>query len=94
MKNIRIQTQKLNEQLDVLELSTFTFELWKNTRPEANVSSEGLEYWLKNLVYDEAPIVVKASIEEKLVGWLLLFVHDSKKLEINPWALGGHPHIL
>ncbi|MHA1466105.1 MAG: GNAT family N-acetyltransferase [Candidatus Heimdallarchaeaceae archaeon] len=94
MKNIRIQTQKLNEQLDVLELSTFTFELWKNTRPEANVSSEGLEYWLNNLVYDEAPIVVKAFIEEKLVGWLLLFVHDSKKLEINPWALGGHPHIL
>ena len=93
MKNILIQTQKLNEQLDVLELSTLTVDLWKITRPEANVSSEGLEYWLKNLVYDEVPVVVKAYNEEKLVGWLLLFVHDSKKLEINPWALGGHPHV-
>ncbi len=38
-------------------------------------------------------MIVKAYKEEKLVGWLLLFVHDSKKLEINPWALGGHPHV-
>jgi ribosomal protein S18 acetylase RimI-like enzyme len=93
MKNIQIQTQKLNEQLDFLELSTFTIKLWKKTRPEANVSIEGLENWLKNLRYDEAPKLVKAYKEEKLVGWLLLFAHDSKKLEINPWALGGHPHV-
>ncbi|MHA1591998.1 MAG: hypothetical protein ACTSUP_05970, partial [Candidatus Heimdallarchaeaceae archaeon] len=93
MKNIQIQTQLLDEQLDVLELATLTIELWTITRPETNASIEGIVNWLKNLRYDEAPILVKAYTEEKLVGWLLLFVHDSKKLEINPWALGGHPHV-
>ncbi|MHA1515575.1 MAG: GNAT family N-acetyltransferase [Candidatus Heimdallarchaeaceae archaeon] len=93
MKNIQIQTQLLDEQLDVLELATLTIELWTITRPETNASIEGIVNWIKNLRYDEAPILVKAYTEEKLVGWLLLFVHDSKKLEINPWALGGHPHV-
>lgn len=86
---MKIQTQVLNDQLDVLELATLTIDLWKITRPEINSSIEGIGNWIKNLVYDEAPVIVKAYNEEKLVGWLLLFVHDSKKLEINPWALGG-----
>ncbi|MBA7482516.1 Mycothiol acetyltransferase [subsurface metagenome] len=94
MKNIQIQTQMLNDQLNVLELATLTCELWKITRPEINVSIEGIGNWMKNLDFDEVPIIVKAYKEEKLVGWILLFVHDSKRLEINTWALGGHPHIL
>ncbi|MHA1200206.1 MAG: GNAT family N-acetyltransferase [Candidatus Heimdallarchaeaceae archaeon] len=93
MKNLQIKINIHNEQLDFLELATFTVDLWKITRPEINASVEGLENWIKDLRYDEAPILVKAYTEEKLVGWLLLFVHDSKKLEINPWALGGHPLI-
>ena len=94
MKNTQIQIQKLNEQLDVLELATLTYDLWKITRPENNATIEGIGNWIKNLDYDEVPIIVKAHKEEKLVGWLFLFVHDSKRLEINPWALGGHLHIL
>ena len=94
MNSIQIQTQMLDDQLDVQELAHLTFELWKITRPEASASIEGIGNWIKNLVFDEVPVIVKAYKVEKLVGWILLFVHDSKKLEVNPWALGGHPHIL
>ncbi|OLS32231.1 MAG: Mycothiol acetyltransferase [Candidatus Heimdallarchaeota archaeon AB_125] len=94
MKNIEIQTQKLDEIPDVQELANFTYELWKISRPEINASIEGIASWIKNLVYDEDPLIVKAYKEDKLVGWILLFVHDSSKLEVNPWALGGHPLIL
>jgi ribosomal protein S18 acetylase RimI-like enzyme len=68
MKNIQIQTQKLDEQLDVQELATLTIELWKITRPETNASIERIGNWIKNLVYDEAPVIVKVykdvSLEE------------------------------
>ncbi len=94
MNKIKIETQKLNEQLSVLELATLTNEIWKITRPELNASIDGIENWIKNLVYDEPPVIIRAYNEGKLAGWLLLFVHDSKKLEINPWALGGHPLVL
>ncbi len=94
MDKIQIQTQLLDERLNVLELATLTCELWKITRPEINASIEGMGHWIKNLDFDEIPVIVKSYKEEKLVGWILLFVHDSKRLEINPWALGGHPHIL
>ena len=94
MDNIEIQTQLHDEQLNVQELANLTYELWKITRPEINASIEGIGNWIKNLDFDEVPVIVKAYREEKLVGWILLFVHDSKRIEINPWALGGHPHIL
>ena len=94
MNKIQIQTQTIDEQLNVLELATLTIDLWKITRPESNASIDGIENWLKNLVYDEIPVIVKAYKEERLVGWILLFIHDSKRLEINPWALGGHPHVI
>ena len=94
MNNIQIKTHLLDEQLDVLELATLTCELWKITRPGINASIEGVGNWIKNLVFDKVPTIVKAYKEEKLVGWILLFLHDSKKLEINPWVLGGHPHVL
>ena len=94
MNNIQIQTQMLNEKLNVQALANLSCELWKITRPEINASIEGMVNWIKNLVFDEVPVIVKAYKEEKLIGWLLLFVHDTKRLEINPWALGGHPHVL
>ncbi|MHA2256165.1 MAG: GNAT family N-acetyltransferase [Candidatus Heimdallarchaeaceae archaeon] len=94
MNNIQIQTQMLNEHVNVQELANLSCELWKITRPEINATVEGMGNWIKNLVFDEVPVIVKAYKEEKLVGWLLLFVHDTKRLEINPWALGGHPHVL
>ena len=94
MNNIQIKTQMLDEQLDVQELTSLTYELWKITRPEINASIEGIGTWIKNLVFDDVPVIVKAYKGEKLVGWILLFAHDSKKLEINPWVLGGYPHVL
>ena len=94
MNSIQIQTQMLDDQLDVQELAHLTFELWKITRPEASASIEGIGNWIKNLAFDEVPVIVKAYKVEKLVGWILLFVHDSKKLAHNPSALGGPLHIL
>ncbi len=93
MNNIQIKTQKLDEHLNVLDLAMLTHVIWKITRPEINASIEGIGSWIQNLDYDEVPIVVEAYKENNLVGWVLLFVHDSKRLEINPWALGGHPLI-
>ncbi|MHA1199145.1 MAG: GNAT family N-acetyltransferase [Candidatus Heimdallarchaeaceae archaeon] len=93
MKNTHLQTQKLDDQLDIQELVSLTIDMWKITRPELGATKEGMSNWIKNLAYDYPPLIVKAYKKEKLVGWVLLFIHDSKKLEINPWALGGHPHI-
>ncbi len=94
MKNIQIQIQKLDNQLDVDELASLTIKMWKFTRPDQNPTVERFGNWIKNLKYDTPPIIMKVYREETLVGWVLLFIHDSKWLEINPWALGGHPHIL
>ncbi|MCE7747962.1 MAG: GNAT family N-acetyltransferase [Candidatus Heimdallarchaeota archaeon] len=93
MNKIKIQSQKLDEQVNVQDLAILTHAIWKITRPEINASLEGIENWIQNLDYDEVPIIVQAYREHSLVGWVLLFVHGSKKLEINPWALGGHPLI-
>lgn len=93
MNKIKIQNQKLDEHVDVLDLAKLTHAIWKITKPELNATIEGIENWIKNLDYDEVPIIAKAYEDELLVGWVLLFVHDTKRLEINPWALGGHPHI-
>jgi len=94
MKNIHLHTQKLDDQLDVDELASLTIDLWKTTRPELNPVKERFSNWIKNLVYKVPPLIVKVNREGKLIGWALLFIHDSKRLEINPWALGGHPHVV
>ncbi|MHA1111582.1 MAG: GNAT family N-acetyltransferase [Promethearchaeota archaeon] len=94
MKNIQIQTEKLDALCDVQELASLTIKMWKFTRPDLNPTVERFGNWIKNLKYTAPPIIVKAYREEILVGWVLLFVHDSKRIEINPWALGGHPHIV
>ena len=94
MKNIQIQTKKLDAPCDVQELASLTIKMWKFTRPELNPTVKRFGSWIKNLKYSVPPIIVKAYRGEILVGWVLLFVHDSKRLEINPWALGGHPHIV
>ena len=93
MKKINIQIQMLDEHVNVQELAELTYELWQITRPEISPSIERICNWIKNLKFDNVPVIIKACKREKLVGWLLLFIHDSKRLEINPWALGGHPHL-
>ncbi|TFG19677.1 MAG: N-acetyltransferase, partial [Promethearchaeota archaeon] len=94
MKNIIIKTQKLDDQVDLQELASLTVDLWKKIRPELDPSADRLMQWMKNLKYTHPPVIVKAYKEEVLVGWLMLFKQDTKMLEINPWALGGHPHII
>ena len=93
MNGIQITTKRLDEHVDVLELAILTQVIWKITNPDRNASIEGIGSWIQNLRYDDTPVVVQAYKENNLVGWLLLFVHDSRRLEINPWALGGHPLI-
>ncbi|MFX1255602.1 MAG: GNAT family N-acetyltransferase [Promethearchaeota archaeon] len=39
------------------------------------------------------PIVFQACFDSKLVGFLILFFKNHKKVEINPWFLDGHPII-
>jgi ribosomal protein S18 acetylase RimI-like enzyme len=43
---------------------------------------------------NDPPVVVTSHLEGKPVGGLLLFIQNAKKLEINPWNLGGHPWVL
>ncbi len=93
MNDIQIKTQIFTEHTDVQELAEFTCEFWKINRPEINPSVDRIANWIRKLKFDIAPLIVQAYRSKKLVGWLLLFVDDSKRLKINPWALGGHPHI-
>ncbi len=55
---------------------------------------EMMENWLKRLEFDVPPVIIQAHSSGKLIGWLLLFLHDDKRGEINPWALNGHPLII
>lgn len=55
---------------------------------------EMMENWLKRLEFDRPPVIIQALSSGKLIGWLLLFLHDNKRGEINPWALNGHPLII
>ena len=59
----------------------------------AGLTVERMENWLKGLEFDIAPIVLLAYQHENLMGWLLLFLHDAQRAEINPWALNGHPFV-
>ena len=77
MKNIQIQLQKLDKQCEVQELASFTIKMWKFTRPELNPTIERFGNWIKNLKYSVPPIFFKAYNENILVGWVLLFVHDT-----------------
>lgn len=58
---------------------------------ENAVSSERWINWLGNLDLDFPAFSITATINDSLVGWLLLVKHSSTEMEINPWALGGHP---
>ncbi|MFX0065124.1 MAG: GNAT family N-acetyltransferase [Candidatus Hermodarchaeota archaeon] len=39
----------------------------------------------------KSPIVFLARSDGKLIGYLILFFKNHKKVEINPWFLDGHP---
>jgi ribosomal protein S18 acetylase RimI-like enzyme len=60
-------------------------------RQVMGITMEGLERWLKGVKYDQPPQCIQARSDGRLVGWLMLFIHDSTRIEINPLLLGGHP---
>lgn len=78
------------EEVDVHELAKLACAALVTTRRE-ELTTARLENWLNGLEFDFTPVVVQVYSAEELVGWLLLFIHDGKRAEINPWALNGHP---
>lgn len=80
------------EEVDVHELAKLACAALVTTYRE-NLTTAWLENWLNRLEFDFAPVAVQAHLAGELVGWLLLFMHDGKRAEINPWALNGHPFV-
>lgn len=78
------------DEVDVHELAKLTYSALATTRQEG-LTIERMENWLNELKFEFAPIAIQAHLTGKLIGWLLLFIHDNKRAEINPWALNGHP---
>ncbi len=80
------------EEVDVHELAKVAYAALATTR-RAEFTTTRLENWLNGLEFDFPPVTVQARSTGELVGWLLLFMHDGKRAEINPWALNGHPFV-
>ncbi len=80
------------DDVDVHELATLTRAASATPR-RVGLTAPRLENWLNGLEFDVAPVTVQARAAGDLVGWLLLFKHDGKRAEINPWALNGHPFV-
>lgn len=78
------------DEVDVHELAKLAYAALATTRQEG-LTIERLEDWLNRLEFELAPVAIQAHSAGKLAGWLLLFIHDAKRAEINPWALNGHP---
>lgn len=83
-------------QADIQELAQMTYDTFQASKDQglARIPVDGMEQWLKRLSFDAPPVVLQAQSERKAVGWLLLFIQDETRVEINPWALNGHPFIL
>lgn len=78
------------DEVDVHELAKLAYSALANTGQEG-LTIERMENWLNDLEFELPPVAIQAHFVGKLVGWLLLFFHDGKRAEINPWALNGHP---
>jgi ribosomal protein S18 acetylase RimI-like enzyme len=61
------------------------------TTSQLGLTIERMENWLRRLEFEFAPMVIQAHSAGELLGWVLFFIHDEKRAEINPWALNGHP---
>lgn len=63
------------------------------TSNQAGLTMETMETWLSRLEFEFAPVAIQAQLAGELLGWVLLFIHDEKRAEINPWVLNGHPFV-
>lgn len=87
---IKIQLKQWNEVV-LHEFANLTSAAWQSAGFR-DFSPAQIETWLSELKFEISPVIVRAeSSSQELIGWLLLFTHDSTTMEINPWALGGHP---
>ena len=88
-ETLKVNIQRWGE-VDVHELAKLACAALATTYRE-DLTTARLENWLNRLESDFAPVAVQARSAGELVGWLLLFMHDGRRAEINPWALNGHP---
>lgn len=78
---------------DLAEIAYMSLQASEASRREG-FTIEMMENWLKRLEFDIPPVIIQAHSSGKLIGWLLLFLHDDRRGEINPWVLNGHPLII
>ncbi|MFX1475131.1 MAG: GNAT family N-acetyltransferase [Promethearchaeota archaeon] len=81
------------DQVDIHELAEVGRSAFYASRGRQvmGITVEGFERWLTSLKYDEPPQCIQVRSSGRLAGWLMLFIHDSTRIEINPQLLGGHP---
>ncbi len=91
MANTITYTTKNYAEIELAELAKLSIDIWNAKGNQYTV--EGFTNWLKNLDYTIEPQIVQAKRDAKLVGWVMLFAHSKTELELNPFALGGHPII-
>jgi len=71
------------------EIAELLETVWKSK--ENAITSDRWISWLENLEFDFPPMSISASINGSLIGWILYAKQSPTEIEINPWALGGHP---
>lgn len=91
MANKITYTTKNYAEIELAELAKLSVDIWNAKGDQYTV--EGFTNWLKNLEYTIEPQIIQARRDAQLVGWVMLFAHSKTELELNPFALGGHPFI-
>ena len=82
---------KQYSEIKVEELAKLSTEVWNARGNE--ITTERFANWLQNLEFTIEPQIVLAYRRNNLIGWSMLFAHSKTELELNPFALGGHPII-
>ena len=80
------------DEVNIHELATLAYAGLAVIR-RGELTFESVKNWLNRLEFESPPVVIQVRSARELVGWLLLFFHDGKRGEINPWALNGHPFV-
>ncbi|MHA1309069.1 MAG: GNAT family N-acetyltransferase [Candidatus Heimdallarchaeota archaeon] len=74
---------------DIPKMAQFLEAVWLTK--ENAITLDRWTNWLENLDLDFPSFSITATIDNTLVGWILLVQHSPTEVQINPWALGGHP---
>ena len=87
-----IYTINKYSEIDLAELAKFSVEIWNAKGNQLSI--DRFTNWLNNLRFSHEPYIIQAHKNSSLLGWLMLFAHSKTELELNPFALGGHPLII